>query len=74
MKRILILFLLFAITFLPISAKTLKTKGEVLGEFDTEIVLPKDLIQVIATQIDPEIFAKMLSGEFPDLLMNMLAG
>jgi len=36
--------------------------------------LPKDLIQVVATQIDPNDFADMLSSEFPDLIMEMLAG
>ena len=36
--------------------------------------LPKDLIQVVAVQIDPNDFADMLSSEFPDLIMEMLAG
>lgn len=36
--------------------------------------LPKDLIQVITTQIDPAQFSEILASEFPDLLMEMLAG
>ncbi len=36
--------------------------------------LPKDLIQIVATQIDPTVFSKILSTEFPDLIVEMLAG
>ena len=36
--------------------------------------LPKDLIQVVATQIDPTDFSEILSREFPDMIMEMLAG
>lgn len=36
--------------------------------------LPQNLIQVVAVQIDPTIFSKILSREFPDMLMEMLAG
>ena len=45
MKKILIIFLLFFITFLPADAKKIKVLGEVLKEFDTETALPSDLIQ-----------------------------
>ena len=34
--------------------------------------LPPDLIQVVATQIDPQIFAELIVEEFPDLIMEML--
>ena len=49
-----------------------------MSTLDTEFLvpmreeLPKDLIQVVATQVDPTIFADMLSSEFPDLIMEML--
>ncbi len=36
--------------------------------------LPKDLIQVVATQVDHNDFAEMLSSEFPEMLMQMLQG
>ena len=36
--------------------------------------LPPELIQVVATQIDPEVFAQILVEEFPDVLMEMLLG
>lgn len=33
--------------------------------------LPSDLIQVIATQIDPQVFAEILIDKFPDVLKNI---
>ena len=35
--------------------------------------LPADLIQVVATQIDPDAFAEIIVEEFPDLIMEMLS-
>ena len=33
--------------------------------------LPPDLLQVVATQIDPRIFAQVLIDEFPDVLSKI---
>lgn len=54
----------------------IKTMSTLETEFLVPMIeeLPKDLIQVIATQIDPTIFSEMLSREFPELIMEMLAG
>jgi len=54
----------------------IKTMSNLDAEFLTPMIeeLPKDLIQIVATQIDPGEFSKMLSSEFPDLIMEMLAG
>ena len=54
----------------------IKTMATLDSEFLVPMIeeLPKDLIQVIATQIDHNDFAEILSREFPDLIMEMLAG
>ncbi len=54
----------------------IKTMQTLDPEFLAPMVeqLPKDLIQVVATQIDHNDFAEFLSGDFPELLMKMLAG
>lgn len=54
----------------------IKTMTNLEPEFLIPMIeeLPKDLIQVVATQIDPTDFSEILSREFPDLLMEMLAG
>lgn len=54
----------------------IKTMTTLEPEFLVPMIeeLPKDLIQVVATQIDHNDFAEMLSFEFPDLIMEMLAG
>ena len=50
-----------------------------MGTLDPEFLvpmieeLPQDLIQVVATQIDPTEFAKILSSNFSDLIVEMLA-
>ena len=51
--------------------KTMSTLDE---EFLAPMIeeLPKDLIQVVATQIDPTEFSKLLSSEFPELIVEML--
>ncbi len=54
----------------------IKTMTTLDPEFLVPMVeeLPEDLIQVVATQIDPTDFSEILSREFPDLIMEMLAG
>lgn len=54
----------------------IKTMSNLDPEFLTPMIeeLPKDLIQIVATQVDPTEFSKMLSSEFPELIMEMLAG
>lgn len=54
----------------------IKTMSTLETEFLVPMIeeLPQNLIQVIATQIDPAEFADMLSREFPDMIMEMLAG
>ena len=53
----------------------IKTMSNLETEFLVPMIeeLPQDLTQIVATQIDPEIFADMLANEFPDLIMEMLA-
>lgn len=55
-------------------------KGDILkaiGKLDTEFILPMieqlpdDLIQVVATQIDPALFADILVSEFADILTQV---
>lgn len=52
-----------------------KTMGTLDPEFLVPMIeeLPQDLIQVVATQIDPTEFAKILSSNFSDLIVEMLA-
>lgn len=54
----------------------IKTMSILEPEFLVPMIeeLPQNLIQIVATQIDPTEFADMLSSEFPDLIMEMLAG
>ncbi|MCD8024932.1 MAG: hypothetical protein LUE64_05310 [Candidatus Gastranaerophilales bacterium] len=54
----------------------IKTMSTLDPEFLVPMIeeLPQDLIQVVATQIDPSDFADMLSSEFPDMIMDMLVG
>ncbi len=52
--------------------KTMKTlEPEFLVPMIQE--LPTNLIQVVATQIDPSVFSDMLASEFPDMLVEMLS-
>lgn len=54
-------------------AEILKCLNVLDPEFIIPMVeeLPQDLIQVVATQIDPEIFADMLIDKFPDILSQI---
>lgn len=56
--------------------KILKTMPILDPEFLTPMIeeLPAELIQVVATQIDPAVFAEILVEEFPDVLMEMILG
>jgi hypothetical protein len=48
-----------------------------LNDLDEEFVrpmveeLPTDLIQIIATQIDPSVFAKVLTENYADILKDI---
>lgn len=54
-------------------AEVLKCLNVLDPEFIIPMVeeLPQDLIQVVATQIDPEIFANILIDKFPDILSQI---
>ncbi len=54
--------------------KILKTMPVLDPEFLVPMIeeLPAELMQVVATQIEPDIFAELIVQEFPDLLMEML--
>ena len=52
----------------------IKTMSNLDPEFLVPMIneLPKDLMQIVATQIDPTEFSKILSSEFPELIVEML--
>lgn len=52
----------------------IKTMSNLDPEFLAPMIeeLPKNLMQIVATQIDPTEFSKILSSEFPELIVEML--